>query len=166
MPRPLLILLVALTACEDPLESQCALAETVDARVLVGTGEDAFTAIDGPLDRQFGAQGGSHVWIALQTEGLAPGKGNAVAPPALEGGLHQGDVELGWMSAIWKPMRGTSESAEVAGLELRLDDTAWWDDTYAAEVGFDRDGPLTVSVNLVDACQNEAFAEIDVELNQ
>lgn len=160
------LLLTLLAGCEDPYEAQCALAETVSPSVTIGAGEDAFETIDGPLSSVFGSQGGSHVWVALQTEGLAPGTRREVAIPDLLGGLYQGDNEVGAISGLYQPLRGDAAEGWVAGLELRLFEEYWYDEQLASEVGFDVEGPLTIEIELTDACGNEASSGADVELDR
>ncbi len=51
-------------------------ASTTPGPLEVGTGEDAFTAItaDQALPIIRGSQGGYHVWVALRTDSVAPGR--------------------------------------------------------------------------------------------
>jgi len=66
----------------------------------VGTGEEAFVPIGAnqTVDRIFGSQGGSHVWIALRTRQLGP-------HVTLEYGIR--DVETGF---DWSgPLRSVAE---------------------------------------------------------
>ncbi|TNE84728.1 MAG: hypothetical protein EP330_28325 [Deltaproteobacteria bacterium] len=165
MTRPLLCLIALLATACDPLTNQCDQAAEYEPTITIGTGWSEFTEIDGHIERSMGTQGGTHVYLSLRTTGLAPGFGSQVAPPTLDARLVQNGIEIGQTSSLWDPMKGSAASAEVIGLELRLYDEYFYDEQLIAETQFDRDAPMLLIVDMVDACGTSAHEELEVLLD-
>jgi hypothetical protein len=164
--RPVLVLSLCTLAACDPLERQCEAAAAVEPSLVIGTGSDAFEPIERPVRLSRGLQGGSHMWLSLEIVGLAPGYGRAVPEPSIDGRLLQGELELGSVSELWEPMRGSAEFATVVGLELRTYDEYWYDDDLAAESAFQPDEAFQVTVALEDACGTSVSAETEVFIDR
>jgi len=85
MAAVLAALALGTSGCE---ETGCEAVDPADAWVEVGDGEDAFAAIhEGQsFEVERGSQGGMHVWVSMQTGGIAPGSED------LWEGLREGDL--------------------------------------------------------------------------
>lgn len=154
------LLLPAIQAC-DPADP-CELAATVEPAFRLGLGEDDFRPLrDGDeLPLSWGNQGGRHVWMAWQTDGIAPGNqglGGYEEGPTVLLSLFTADGYQVGDGSTTRAMKGSAETAELVGQELFI---TWWGDTI------ETDGPphdfseLTLRAELYDTrCGAELVEE-------
>jgi hypothetical protein len=159
-----LLTLVAASAC-DP-EDPCALAD--EASMEPGQGEDAFTALaEGDrLVREWGSQGGEHVWIALRTHGIDPGRRASPGRnpgPLIEVSLQSAGVEVGNGVSAREPLIGEPESAELLGLRMVLDPWLLYDEETGEDTSPDE---AVLTLSLTDACGTTLERALDVRWHE
>ncbi len=147
MSRALLVMmwffLAVSVGCEEPVDS-CEVATQFAPSLAVGVGLDSFTALEhgDKVQIAYGLQGGQHIWMAVQTAGVAPGALHRtdVAAPEIRYEL-LGDGQVLGQGINEMPLQGDVSFAESAGDTLLLD---WFDAAEYEE--------LIVRVTLEDAC--------------
>ena len=150
------------TACEDAGQS-CELAQQYETVLEIGSGERDLELID-DLDRvpvSTGPQGGAHIWIGIQTSGIAPGRRGALGRPAESGPdvsfdlLDNSGARIGDGGVSETPLDGDENLADLVGAELYID--AWNDG--------DSDELYTLRASLLDRCGTELITERHVYLD-
>ncbi len=150
MIRTICFLAIALTGCNA--QDDCAQAAEFPATMKLGVGEKAFKAIkEGDnLELDYGNQGGSHVWIALETRGVAPGAnlvvGDDMRGPNIDVYLSYDGMELGYGTSRGQVLKGNGEQAELTGLQLGL---GWIEEAENSAIDW---GALTLDAELEDQC--------------
>jgi hypothetical protein len=136
-----------LPACNP---TTCERAAEVDPMLALGTGEDDFAPLEdgdeAPLSH--GAQGGRHVWIALQGAGVNPGLrtllGDDTDAPIIDltfTGVEDGLVR-GAYQGNWTALQGDADTSVVTGLQLVID---WMEETEEAQ-------DFVIAARLEDVC--------------
>lgn len=155
------LLIPAIYGCDE--EDPCAVAASVEPALRLGTGEDAFHALhEGDhVDVTYGSQGGRHVWMAVRTEGVDPGKSTLIGEdqpgPVLRFTLWSADGVLLGEGGTQQPLEGDPLAAELVGQELYVD---WYGETTGAP------SPdlsaLLVRAELTDRCGVELVEEVAI----
>ena len=164
MTRSICILTLALSACD--VEDDCSRAAAFPAEMTVGVGEDSFSALqDGDnLDLAHGNQGGTHVWMGVQTTGIPTGEtrlfGEATPGPLVNLYLSHEGVELGHGSNYSRPLEGDEEQAEYTGIQLEL---YWLDESEPSTVDW---RAVTLTAELEDQCGTALKAEALVSVDR
>ncbi|NCG21019.1 MAG: hypothetical protein GWP91_18575 [Rhodobacterales bacterium] len=164
MNRSIYILILALSACD--VDDDCTRAAQFPAEIYLGVGEKTFSALeDGDdLDLDYGNQGGSHAWVALQTTGIAPGAnpviGEGSAGPIVDLYLSYDGVELGHGSSHLRPFKGDEALAEATGLQLGM---GWFEESESSTVDW---RAVTLTAELEDQCGTTLIAEALVSVNR
>jgi hypothetical protein len=148
------VVLLLLSACQDLCEEVASYPPSVQ----FGTGSSAFTPItdDTVLLPSWGAQGGTHIWGALQTTGLYSGTQTFLSGPQNPLTVnfsvsHQG-IAFATVSDRFVVLEGSSASAEGYGFTIFMDgsptDWAYDDDTQKMQIPFE----VSAEVEVTDAC--------------
>lgn len=154
---------VAAIGCEPA--TVCEQAADVDAPALVvGWGEDGFerAIADGEeLSPVYGAQGGQHLWLAVETRGFAPGDGRTLLlpdarVPVFDAALIGVDDGETWAQQSWsyRAMDGDAERAELALGEFVVSGVS-------SEA---RAQPLLLQVTGADHCGDVLVGEVEIAL--
>jgi len=124
----------------------------VDPVLRVGMGKKSFTPIqDGDLlYSERGSQGGQHVWVALETEGVN------LDEPNLSLSLRYGDEVIGEGDGDWARWKGDMGAGHTYGLQLFLQ--PYQDEEVQV------DGPVQLVVLLSDNCGTSLLVERSVNL--
>ena len=168
-------LLLPLVACEPAVEA-CEAALSYEPSVQLGIGENEFVSLESGDRVPFhsGAQGGQHVFAAVQTQGLVPGRslimGGVNDGVSIDYTLYTEDAEFGWGGGDDLAMSGTDEEAELVGRYVYVE---FWD-LYQAVEGedadwdsfdyYDTETPATLEVELTDSCGTTVTDSRDVLL--
>jgi len=146
----------------------CESAAMFEPSVRIGVGEKAFEPlVDGdPVGLTWGNQGGSHIWIALETEGLNPGKKRAFGEdelgPDITFELLLDGLVVGSGFRFGLPLQGDAERAETVGNTLYFYGTdEYWDQGISAFEGRD----LRIAVLVEDTCGTVVSEEIPVTMS-
>lgn len=132
------------------------------ASLALGEGERSFSPIaEGHrFDQEFGPQGGSHVWVALQATGIWPGRldllGDDQAPQVAV--TLTGDQSGSLFGPPQRVFLGAREPYELAGLQLRLAPPRQTT-TEEPEVP---EGPPRLWARVTDVCGTEVETELTV----
>lgn len=156
-----------LLACVEK-ETMCERASEVEASLELGVGEKEFTPLGegDALERVYGSQGGSHVWIAVLATGIHPGVKAVLGPdqdtPVVDVNLvDPADGTLyGEANATDFAFQGDEQEAELDGLRLYLSLGGY----YSSSSANPPPTQFTLQAELQDVCGTSLTASHTVRL--
>lgn len=158
LPIATVSLLLSVVACGDPCEE----AASMTPDFQIGTGEESFTALEagGTLTPDYGPQGGRHVWMAVETQGI--NTGNPKYPTVIQAMFTAADndeVSFG-EGAYYGRLNGTFADATATGIQVYVSDYDLLGNPVPNEVF-----PVTVSVRVEDTCGTSLFEQMLADLD-
>ena len=148
-----------LLACEPAVDA-CESAQSYEPSVEIGTGENQFLSIEdgASVPMHYGMQGGSHVYGAIRTQGLVPGRelilGGVESGVEVVFDIFNDDAEVGYGMVSEAVFSGDESDAEWLGQYIYID---LWDLEYDEdEDTYDSVEPTTVELTMyveaTDSC--------------
>lgn len=148
--------------CVDSVDCDALSTQSQDASLQFGEGETAFVPVEEghSFTPELGPQGGEHIWVALGTSGLWPGRPGPVGEneaPTVE--VSVSGAESGAMFApSQQVLDGNVEGAELAGLQVRVFRR------YVKSLDMFDPGPSTLTATVTDVCGTQVRDSLEIDI--